>query len=109
MVKIDLERRWQKGGQPRLDDYLRDYPDLAGHDGVPLDLIHAEVQVRSEAGEPIDPDELAQRFPSQAPALVGLLQSQDTLPPEQADTLPPPVAAPANPPADVPGHLPEEF
>jgi predicted Ser/Thr protein kinase len=109
MVKIDLARRWQKGSRPRLEDYLRDYPDLSGSDGVPLDLIHAEAQVRSAAGEPPDAGELARRFPSQAPALATLFQGQDTPPPAQAGATPLPVAAPAPPPAGEPGHLPEEF
>jgi serine/threonine protein kinase len=109
MVKIDLERRWQKGDRAQVEDYMRDYPDLAGSDGVSLDLIAAEVQVRSEAGEPIDPGELAQRFPSHAPALAGVLQIKDTVLPAPADTIPPPVAAPAHPPADAPVPLTEEF
>jgi hypothetical protein len=109
MVKIDLERRWRKGGRPRLEDYLRNYPDLAGRDGVPLDLIPAEVRVRREAGEPIDPGELARHFPAQAPALAEPPQAQDTLSLAPAGTLPPPGAARADPPAAAPGDLPEEF
>jgi predicted Ser/Thr protein kinase len=108
MVKIDLERRWQKGGRPRLEDYLRDYPDLAGRGGVPTDLIQAEVRVRREAGESIDPGDLARRFPSQAAALAGLLQGQETVPPAPTGTIPA-AAAPAHQPADAPGQLPEGF
>src|SRR5262245_55796231 len=46
MVKIDLERQWQRGNRPGLENYLQSYPELGTADTVPPDLIHAEWDVR---------------------------------------------------------------
>jgi hypothetical protein len=46
MVKIDLERQWQRQRRLLLEDYLRDYPELGTVDSVPADLIQAEYDAR---------------------------------------------------------------
>jgi hypothetical protein len=53
MVKIDLERQWQRGRPCGLEDYLRVYPELAEPDGVPPDLIEAEREVRRQFGDTV--------------------------------------------------------
>jgi serine/threonine protein kinase len=55
MVKIDLERRWQRGERVVLADYLRDYPELGTPQTVAADLIRAEYDVRRQFGETVDP------------------------------------------------------
>src|SRR5256885_1597621 len=42
MVKIDLERHWQRGQQISLEAYLAQYPELGNPADVTADLIHAE-------------------------------------------------------------------
>jgi tetratricopeptide (TPR) repeat protein len=48
MVKIDLERRWQRGERIGLPDYLRQYPELGTPCTVPADLVRAEYEVRRQ-------------------------------------------------------------
>ena len=55
MVKIDLERRWQRGERVGLADYLRDYPELGTPQTVSADLVRAEYDVRRQFGERVDP------------------------------------------------------
>ncbi len=69
MVKIDLERRWQRGRQVLLEPYLRAYPELASAEGALAVLIRAECDVRAQFGTPPAPSELLRRFPNQAAAI----------------------------------------
>src|SRR5262245_58656344 len=46
LVKVDLEFRHTRGQQKRVEDYLAEFPELAGPAGVPCDLIFEEFQVR---------------------------------------------------------------
>jgi len=66
MVKIDMERQWQRGRLLPVEEYLARYPELGAADGAPADLIQAEYEVRHQFGRPADLSELAQRFPQQA-------------------------------------------
>src|SRR5947208_10857092 len=50
MVKIDLERQWQRGRRVVLEDYLRSYPELGTPATVSVDLLHAEYEARRRAG-----------------------------------------------------------
>jgi HEAT repeat protein len=63
MVKIDLERRWDRGEQPRLDEYLNTIPEL----GPIADLIASEIDLRHR---PIDRQGDAQRDPRPAGSLA---------------------------------------
>jgi hypothetical protein len=69
MVKIDLERRWQRGARATLEDYLGAYPELGGPDGVPLSLIRAEHEVLLQFGARVRLEEYARRFPGRAEAV----------------------------------------
>jgi serine/threonine protein kinase len=51
LVKIDLERNWQRGRRLGLADYLARYPELGPADAVPADLRQAEEEVRRQYGE----------------------------------------------------------
>jgi uncharacterized protein (TIGR03067 family) len=73
MVKIDLERQWQRQRRPLLEDYLRDYPELGTVDSVPADLIQAEYEIRQQFDHTADLADYVRRFPRQAEALRQLL------------------------------------
>ena len=51
LVSIDPEYRWDRGQAPHVEDYVRDFPELA-QPVVPLELIAAEVRVRRFHGCP---------------------------------------------------------
>lgn len=69
MVKIDMERQWQEGQRPTVDSYLAAYPELGRPDDAPVDLLHAEYEVRRQFEPATSIDDFAKRFPSQASAL----------------------------------------
>lgn len=71
MVKIDLERLWQRGRRVTIDAYLKAYPELGNPDSVPMDLLLAEYEVRQQFGAP---DDIAKRYPRQADELRRLLE-----------------------------------
>jgi Protein kinase domain len=66
MVKIDLERRWQRGQRARLEAYLKALPELGAAGRLPADLILAEYEARRQCGAPAELAEFARRFPRQA-------------------------------------------
>lgn len=51
LVKIDLERHWQRGRRIRLADYLARYPELGPADALPTDLLLAEQEARRQFGD----------------------------------------------------------
>src|SRR6187397_350721 len=69
MVKIDLERHWQRGHQISLEAYLSKYPELGNPADVTADLIHAEYEIRRQFGAPADLPDYARRFPRQVEEL----------------------------------------
>lgn len=73
LIKVDLEYRWSRGQPRRIEEYLAEFPDLAGPSGVPCDLIFEEFQVRRRCGESPDGAEYAKRFPGQAVELGRLI------------------------------------
>lgn len=75
LVKVDLEYRWSKGQQRRVEDYLHDFPELVEPLGPPLALIRAEIQVRAHAGCAVGTVELRERFPGRATELTQDLSS----------------------------------
>jgi predicted Ser/Thr protein kinase len=74
MVKIDLERRWQRGQRARLEAYVKALPELGGPDGLPADLLLAEYELLQQCGAPADVAEFARRFPRQADELRRLVE-----------------------------------
>jgi serine/threonine protein kinase len=63
LVKVDLERRWNAGHRRRVEEYLRDYPELSASGDALADIVQQEFSMRSKAGEQPSVDELASRFP----------------------------------------------
>src|SRR5215469_3352076 len=51
LVKIDLERNWQRGRHLTLADYLARYPELGPAEALPPDLLLAEEEVCRQFGE----------------------------------------------------------
>jgi hypothetical protein len=64
MVKIDLERRWQRNQRVGVEFYLEAFPELASPEGPPFDLVEAEVRVRTQFGAAPTEVELCSRFPA---------------------------------------------
>jgi hypothetical protein len=75
MVKIDLERRWQRSERPKIEDYLRAFPELGEPNTVAADLRLAEAEVRQQFGELHEPQtNLETVRPGQTPPPSGLPQ-----------------------------------
>ncbi len=76
LIKVDLHQRFVAGPTaPRLDDYVRDWPELQQAGNVPPDLIFEEIQLRRQAGEQVDLAEYTGKFPKLAKPLTHLSQS----------------------------------
>jgi Protein kinase domain len=86
LVKIDLEHRWRCGERPRLESYLRLYPELGTPELPPLDLLEWEYQVRQSCGVPASWSELGQRFPRAADDLRRRLDPAPPPPPPRRAT-----------------------
>lgn len=66
LVKVDQELRWA-AGQPRmLEEYLREWPELADSAGVLLALLESECRTRAALGSLPTRAELDSRFPKVA-------------------------------------------
>ncbi|HYV37221.1 MAG TPA: serine/threonine-protein kinase, partial [Gemmataceae bacterium] len=48
MIKIDLERQWQRGRRTTLQHYLDQYPELGCAADLPPDLVRAEAEVQRQ-------------------------------------------------------------
>jgi tetratricopeptide (TPR) repeat protein len=70
LLQADQQRRWQRGERPRVEDYLRQVPDLRADAEAVLDLVYAEILLRQDAGEAPRPDEYIGRFPEYADQLL---------------------------------------
>jgi serine/threonine protein kinase/WD40 repeat protein len=76
MIKIDLERRWQRGHPVGVEFYMDSYPELGSRGGPPLELVEAEVTVRAQLGAPADETELCGRFPELREQIGRLLRTR---------------------------------
>jgi serine/threonine protein kinase/tetratricopeptide (TPR) repeat protein len=65
---------WRRGERLLVEDVLARHPEL-GDDGA-IRLIYEEFCLRQEAGDPVDPDEIARRFPQWRDELAVLLDCQ---------------------------------
>jgi hypothetical protein len=84
LIRIDLERHWQKGQRRQIEEYLASYPEIGSPDTLPVELILAEHEARRQACTPAEPAEFLRRFPRQADEIRRVLGQDD-----------PPVSAPA--------------
>src|SRR5262249_29683544 len=69
LVKLDLERQWQRGRKITVEVYLRTYPELGSPGTISLELIKAECDTRRRHGVAPDWSEMIERFPSRAEEL----------------------------------------
>jgi hypothetical protein len=87
LIKIDLQRRWQRGKGPRLEAYLRAFPELGTPSSVALELIEAEYHARVASGGRPTMAQFVRRFPNQAMevrSLLGGIQQPPSLPDMEA-------------------------
>ncbi|MCC6125284.1 MAG: protein kinase [Pirellulales bacterium] len=67
LVKVDLEHRWKAGREKRVEDYLREWPELNARPELVRDLLEAECLTRTlfTSAEPTR-GEIDARFPGVA-------------------------------------------
>jgi predicted Ser/Thr protein kinase len=70
LVKVDLERRWTAGQNRRVEDYLKDYPELQQDGDSLAEIVQQEYFLRSKNGEHPSAAELSSRFPDLDPRRV---------------------------------------
>jgi serine/threonine-protein kinase len=56
-----FEAAWQQGGRPAIEDYLP--PTAADRHAVLVELVHAELEYRLQAGEPARVEDYLRRYP----------------------------------------------
>jgi hypothetical protein len=66
LVKADQECRWKSGTPTKIEDYLRDWPELAGQASVIPELLDSECLTRAMFGAMPTYEELRSRFPNLA-------------------------------------------
>jgi len=81
LVHIDLDHRAKAGEKPRLDEYLRRFPDLGPASRLPAKLIVEEFRCRAAAGENPTVESYRSRFPDQFEKLRPSLESIAPPPP----------------------------
>ncbi len=69
----DLRQRIERNLPARAEDYLTLAGDTLSHDEIVLDLIYTEYRARTDRGEAIAPESVAQRFPPLAERILRLL------------------------------------
>jgi serine/threonine protein kinase len=85
LIKVDLEQRHARGFTLcRIEDYLAQFPELAGDGGVPCDLLYEEYHLRLRLGEDVHIADYQKRFPGQASELARLLGVHSTYQPTTA-------------------------
>jgi hypothetical protein len=75
----DQRQRWVLGERVRVEEYLRRQSWLVGDPEKLLDLIHAEVVLRKEAGEAPRVEEYLGQFPGLARELVALFEIEGVI------------------------------
>ena len=73
LIKVDLDYRWTRHMPRYVEDYAKDFPELAGGGGVPSDLIFEEYRIRKQVGAAVYPEEYFGRFPEHESELRRLL------------------------------------
>jgi predicted Ser/Thr protein kinase len=103
LVRIDLERQWQRGRRPTVEGFLYFYPELGTRDSVALELILAEFRARQRFGGGANLADFCRRFPNQADALRHLGDRPDPAMSASAASLRRTAATPI--PGEVPGAV----
>jgi serine/threonine protein kinase len=74
LVKLDMERRGQHQLEPQpIEWYAKELAPLGPVGKLPVDVIYEELQARMLGGRPVYREEVVERFPVQADALLRLL------------------------------------
>ena len=72
---MDLEYRWRANRWPkRVEEYQREFPELADGGRVPCDIVYEEFHIRKQQGEPVSAAEYCDRFPAAETELRRLFQ-----------------------------------
>ena len=69
-----IKNRWRQGERPDMYGELARHPELRRYRSIVLDLAYAEYQERQRAGEAIDAETFARRFPSLERSLYLLIE-----------------------------------
>ncbi len=73
LAAVDLIGQRRRGQQVVVEDYLKQFPQLAASESDVLDLIDAELCVRRERGEVCDASSFRDRFPELADSIEQLI------------------------------------
>jgi serine/threonine protein kinase len=76
LIKIDLEARWRRGQQQRLEDYLQRFPEMGTARALAPQLLYEEYRTRQLYGDRPDLRSYQPRFPDLFAALQKLVQEQ---------------------------------
>jgi eukaryotic-like serine/threonine-protein kinase len=63
-LAAEIRARWQRGETVDTAGAIEDFPELKGNKSIVLDLAYEEYCLRTESGNPPDPDGFCERFPS---------------------------------------------
>jgi len=66
LIKVDLEHRWKRDEPKKVEDYLREWPELAGKLEWLAELVEAEWLTRASVGSPASAEAVWARFPELA-------------------------------------------
>lgn len=77
LLTADIEFHWSQGTPKRIEDYIRDCPELIP---VPTELILAEYRARQRYATTASADEYFERFPDHASTLASLLSGTQASP-----------------------------
>jgi eukaryotic-like serine/threonine-protein kinase len=103
LIKADVEFRWRQGQPVRVEEYLRQFPELGPADELPAGMIFEEYRVRLRHGDRPPLSEYRVRFPGQFAELLRLAENDPV--PTFAPPAPPLPAEPAFPGYEIRGEL----
>lgn len=79
LIKVDIEQRFAAGQGRVLEDYAREFPEIADETGPPCELIYEEFHVRNRHGFALTPADYFARFPGRKVELAKLLGVERTV------------------------------
>lgn len=89
-LAVELKRRWRRGTAPDAAAALAEYPDLARHKSIVVDLAYEEYLLLEEAGAAPEPGPFADRFPAFRGSVRNMIEAHCLLV-ERPELLDPPV------------------
>ena len=79
LIKVDLEYRWQQHSLPKtIEEYLAEFPELAGGGALPCDLIYEEYLIRRHLPDAPEAAEYLKRFPRETKTLMRMFDLKQT-------------------------------